>query len=53
MVDDLDNSSQAASVRTLLDQDNTADLDKAPVGSDDADVTHFRRWSVCCQMTCN
>lgn len=45
MVDDLDNGGQAASVRTLLDQDNTADLDEAPVGSDDADVTHFRRWS--------
>lgn len=42
MVDDLDNGSQATSRRTLLDQDNTADLDDGPVRSGDADVTHFR-----------
>lgn len=41
VVDDLDDGSQAAGVRTLLDQDNTTDLDEAPLGSDNADVTHF------------
>lgn len=47
MVDDLDNGGQAAGVRTLLDQDDTADLNEAPLGSRDGRVTHFRRSSVC------
>lgn len=53
VVNDLDNGSQTAGRRTLLDQDDTADLDEAPVGSDDADVTHFRRWSLCDRRACD
>lgn len=41
VVDDLDDGSQAASVLALLDQDNTTNLDGAPLGSNNADVTHF------------
>lgn len=47
VVDDLDNGGQAAGVRTLLDQDDTANLNEAPLGSRDGRVTHFRRSSVC------
>lgn len=41
MVNNLDDSSQAAGLSTRLEHDDTADLDGAPLGSDNADVTHF------------
>lgn len=43
MVDDLDNGGKLASVGAVVDEENAADLDLRPLGSDDADITHFWR----------
>lgn len=43
VVDDLDNGGKLASVRAVVDEENAADLDLRPLGSDDADITHFWR----------
>jgi hypothetical protein len=41
VVDDLDNGSQAAGVGALtLDEDDTADLNQAPVGCNDRSLGH-------------
>lgn len=45
VVDDLDDSREAArELVAVLDEDDTADLDQAPLGSLDGSVTHF-----CCR----
>lgn len=42
MVDDLDDSREAAVVGAIvLDEDDTADLDEAPVGLSDGGFAHF------------
>lgn len=41
LVDDLDNSGELTGVSTLSDEDNTAELDKSPVGSLDSGFGHF------------
>jgi hypothetical protein len=41
VVDDLDDGSQAASGGASLEQDDTANLNEAPVGSNDRGLTHF------------
>lgn len=42
VVDDLDDGGQAAGEGAVaLEEDNTANLDEAPVGCDNGGVTHF------------
>lgn len=41
VVDDLDDSGQATGLGASLEDDDTADLDEAPLRGSDVDVTHF------------
>lgn len=41
VVDDLDDGGQLAGVGALVQKENAADLDQAPLGGDDGGFTHF------------